>query len=281
MPTATFTAERQPSDDHSPVNIAGLDRRRRAGVPPTVRWFTFLAILILVTSYFSGVARAGNSPPGNVNDNGLQVTNLQGAVCLNPSCSSVSSNPGHAVVGQTVLFTGTLQGGLVYNLQNCQQAGTVDPLNGQPNPCIHGIPGDQLFVPGYHVYWFFGEVNNTPNPSQAAAVQQNLPVPSSCLAPSNIYGPPNGPGYSPGQCNALTQFSQTFTYNRTGTFDVSITAYDASFDWVIATTLITVAAPTFSVGIVSAQDTSTPNGVHPGIGWATWRRNPLQSRWHP
>ncbi|MDE1882242.1 MAG: PKD domain-containing protein, partial [Euryarchaeota archaeon] len=261
MRTPETSREPKTRDDYYAPGIASVDRRERKRVSPLLRTLAFFAILILVTSYFSGAARAGNSPPGNANDNGLQVTNLQGAVCLNPTCSSLSNNPGHATVGQKLLFTGTIQGGLVYNSQICQQSGTIDPLNGQPNPCIHGIPGDQLFVPGYHIFWFFGEVNNTPNPSQAAALQQNLPVPSSCTAPGNIAGPPNGNGYTPPQCTALTAFSQPYTYNRTGTFEVSTTVYDANFDWVITTTLVTVVAPQFTVNVNSALDTSTPNGT--------------------
>ncbi len=162
------------------------------------------------------------------------------------------------MVGQTVLFTGTIQGGRVYNLTNCQASGTVQGVN--PNPCTNGIPGNWLFTPGYHIYWFFGEVNNTGNDSNTTAVQQHIPVPAG-LPPSGCTAPSGLNTYTPPICNVQSSFSQRFAFNRTGTFDVSITVYDSAFDWVVATTLITVVAPQFSVKITSATAAYSPNGT--------------------
>jgi hypothetical protein len=68
---------------------------------------------------------------------------------------------------------------------------------------------------------------------------------------------------TPQQCPSqyATSLSETHAFDRAGTFRVAITLYDANFDWVIATALLTVAAPQFTVQITSVADTSTPNGT--------------------
>ncbi len=74
---AVYSLADQPIDGHSLVNIGSLDSRRLGRTPVIVRWFTLLTALLLMTTYFSGVARADNIPIGSTTASGLQSSTIQ------------------------------------------------------------------------------------------------------------------------------------------------------------------------------------------------------------
>ncbi len=113
------------------------------------------------------------------------------------------------------------------------------------------------------MFWFFGTVNGSANDSNVTAVQQHIQAPNppqpqtSCLPPQSLT--PAGP--KPAGCPYTVEFQQNHTFDRLGDYVVSVTAYDGNFDWVIATTDVTVVAPKFSVAINGIQSAATPNGT--------------------
>jgi PKD repeat protein len=175
----------------------------------------------MVLTVLTGVAWAGSSPPAAY---GLQVTRLVASPRLGGGLP-----PGVAYPGQVVHFNGTLTGGVPYNT----------------NP----IPGNILRQGGYHLYWFFGVYNDTTNVSRVSAVQQQLPEPATCLSSTTEK-----------ECFAVVNFENNYTYYNVGTYVVSLTVYDGSFDYVIATTEITIVPTGFSVKIKSVVQTVNPNG---------------------
>lgn len=84
----------------------------------------------------------------------------------------------------------------------------------------------------YHLFWSFGPLgpNGLPN-----AVEQDVAPNLSCP-----------PTYN---CSVAVQ--ENFTYTDPGSYDVSLTAYDANLDFKVATILITVVEPTFGVFIAA------------------------------
>ncbi len=233
MPAATVSAEREPSDERVTPRIVTVPRKRKILLPPG---FAYFGIAILLLAALSGLAHGAPSPLG---PNGLQVANL------------VASPQTHGVVlpGQPVHFYGNVTGGLLYNYTVCSKSSSS-------SPCVNGVPGNLLTQPGWHLYWFFGQVNGTQNVSNVSAVQQHLPQPSACAPPASPFTMSQT---SP--CPVRQPFQQTFSYAHVGTYVVSLTVYDGNFDYVIATTEVTVAPPSFSMKINSIQSTQTLNGT--------------------
>ncbi|MCI4341730.1 MAG: PKD domain-containing protein [Thermoplasmata archaeon] len=82
----------------------------------------------------------------------------------------------------------------------------------------------------YHLYWFFGDGNSSGNYDVAA---QAVAPPASCTITSN--------------CAGSTTAVMHHIYNRTGSFDVSVTIYDGQFDYTIFTFVVNVVAPPFTL----------------------------------
>ena len=194
------------------------------------------AAALMLLTVLNGVA-FGASTSSNPHY-GLKVSNL----VANPQTQGVIQP------GQTAHFYGNITGGLLYNYTICSY-GPTSP------GCLNGF--SNLSQPGWHLYWFFGTMNDTGNVTNVTAVQQHLLVPSTCLPPSSPF--PGGP--KPAGCAVTKAFQQNHTYARVGNYVVSLTAYDGNFDWVIATAEVTVVASDFRVKINSIQSTSTPNGT--------------------
>lgn len=195
-----------------------------------MRWYAILGTFLMVLEAFTGVAHASSPPAGPY---GLAAT--------------ITASPQTVLAGQIVHFNGNVTGGLLYNSTIC----VLNATHQYPTACLNGFD-NPLSVPGWHLYWFFGKVNGTGNASNVSAVQQFLPAPAACKPTSSSL---------PGPCTSvIQQFQQNFTYARPGTYEVSLTAYDANFDYYITSTLVTVVAPTFSVKINAINSTAYPNG---------------------
>lgn len=200
---------------------------------------TFFALLVLILGVFTGPVESATARYHPHGIYGLSVLNL----VANPKTTGI------VFPGQAVNFYGNVTGGLLYNGTVCQ----APPAGAGSNSslCENGIPGMPLTVPGYHLYWFFGQTNGTGKNQNSSAVQQYLPGPVACT-------PPNTPGACTGY---TTAFQAKFTYDRIGTYVVSLTVYDGDFDYVVDKTEVTVAPPTFSVRINSHNSTATPDGI--------------------
>ncbi|MCI4346473.1 MAG: hypothetical protein L3K07_06960 [Thermoplasmata archaeon] len=85
----------------------------------------------------------------------------------------------------------------------------------------------------YHVFWFFGDGNYS-NGSLGDQAQAVAP-PSGCVLKSN--------------CTATTMATMYHIYQRTGSYDVSVTVYDASFDYTLATFVVNVRVPILSLSL--------------------------------
>jgi PKD domain len=114
-------------------------------------------------------------------------------------------------------------------------------------------------VSPYHLYWFWGQSNNTTIRTEPQAV----PAPSGCT--------PSGP------CTTPTSASISHVFNATGSYDVSVTAYDGIlYDYVVATDLITVVdQPAVNGCVVSPAviPIDTPMEI-----WA-WASEPVSYSW--
>lgn len=90
---------------------------------------------------------------------------------------------------------------------------------------------------GYHLFWFFGQTNSSGNIS---SVQEYIPSPSSCN------------GHLLEYCGTTSWFNENTTFAQPGTYNVSVTIYDADTDWVITYRTIQVDAPQFTVAITKS-----------------------------
>lgn len=101
----------------------------------------------------------------------------------------------------------------------------------------------------YHVFWFFGD-GNLSNGSLGDQAQAIAP-PSTCVLKSN--------------CTATTMATMYHTYQRTGSYDVSVTVYDASFDYTIATFVVNVRVPILALDLpcftVPGRTNTTVGGI--------------------
>jgi hypothetical protein len=101
----------------------------------------------------------------------------------------------------------------------------------------------------YHAFWFFGDGNYS-NGSLGDQAQAVAP-PASCALKSN--------------CTATTMATMYHTYEHTGSYDVSVTVYDASFDYTIATFVVNVRVPVLSLELpcytVPGRTNTTVGGI--------------------
>ena len=195
---------------------------------PKLKWFAWFGNVVMVLAAFTGVAHASPSPQG---PHGLRVTDL------------TVNQGGVLTLGQVAHFTGHITGGLVYNQSTCA------PVGGSPSQwCIPGIPHNELFAAGYHVYWFFGALN-TSNQSRTNATEVDIAPPCSWSAQTYTHN-----------CTANTTIQESFTYSRVGTYTVTIMVYDANFDYVFASVNVTVLSPRFHMAMLTPLSTYNPNG---------------------
>ncbi len=234
-PTAPFTAESQPSTERVAARKPRAEGKRHHPFTASLCYF-LIAILVLTAG--SQLAKGYQSPVG---PNGLHITNFD----ANPQTGGV------VLPGQVVHFYGNIT----------ENPGHVCFTNGGPT-CLSPITANGLTNPGYHLYWFFGKTNTTGNVTNDTAFQMTLPagVPpgySSCSqGTTNTSCVPVVPSGCSQDC-----FEADTTYSHAGTYVVSLTAYDANFNFVIAQTEVTVVAPHFGVKINSITSSATPNGV--------------------
>ena len=223
------------SNKHASVEWSGRDRRSALRHylhdHPRLKWFAWFGNIVMVLAAFTGVAHASPSPVG---PHGLQVTEL------------TVNQGGVLTLGQVARFTGHITGGLVYNQSTCA------PVGGSPSQwCIPGIPHNELFAAGYHVYWFFGALN-TSNQSRTNATEVDIAPPCSWSAQTYTQS-----------CTANTTIQESFTYSRVGTYTVTIMVYDANFDYVFASVNVTVLSPRFHMATLTPVSTYDPNGSGP------------------
>jgi PKD repeat protein len=186
-----------------------------------MRWCAILGAFLMVLEAFTGVAHAGSAP---ANNNSLWITDLS------------TTSPGNVVrIGQPVHFIGHITGGILCN------------KNAYPNNCQQGVLNNPLTTWGYHLFWFFGKVNGTGNESNVTAFKQNYQVPNCDNTATTV-------------CSVNTTIQAVTTYSYPGTYVVSLTAYDANFDYDIDTVEVVVVPPSFHVHINSVQPLANLSG---------------------
>ena len=165
------------------------------------------------------------------NNNRLWITDL-----------STTSTGNVVHMGQPVHFVGHIVGGIL-----CNKNATTN--------CQKGFLNNTLTTWGYHLFWFFGMVNGTGNESNVTAFKQNYQV-SNCDTNDTV-------------CSVNTTIQATTTYSHPGTYVVSLTAYDANFDYDIDTTQVVVVPPSFHVRINNIQPLQNLSG-HEAFDEGIW-----------
>lgn len=106
---------------------------------------------------------------------------------------------------------------------------TANLSNGIPLSAVTGT------FTGYLVFFFFGQTD--PN-GTLGYDKQFVAAPSSCTTPDLV-------------CTSAAEVSFTHTYGHSGSFDASLTVYDAAGDYAIATEVINVVPPDLTVAATS------------------------------
>ncbi|MDE2046556.1 MAG: PKD domain-containing protein, partial [Thermoplasmata archaeon] len=113
----------------------------------------------------------------------------------------------------------------------------------------YGMPGSNSGSPvpgyttsGYHVFWFLGNYANASN-AGINYVNQSYKAPYSCRSYSTLCDP-SLPG-------SRMPINVTTTYSVPGSYNVTVTVYDANQNWSIASTNVTVYAPQYSLSIIA------------------------------
>lgn len=129
-----------------------------------------------------------------------------------PIVSNFIANPDPASVGAPVSFHFSVVGGI-----------------------LGGLDGSANFLvdSGYHVLWFFGGSNAK---QDIVEKTQNVSAPTGCLSSTT-------------PCRQATAVSENYTYVIPGSYNVSVTVYDAAFNYTIATTTVVVTSGSLSVQI--------------------------------
>ncbi len=121
---------------------------------------------------------------------------------------------------------------------------------------------------GYHLWWFPGTTNGTG--AINARAQWYPVVPSGCDATL--------------PCDTPVAVQESFEYNNTGSYDISVTVYDAQGNYAIATDVVTVAPPTLSLSAVvsdaqAAEDQSLTFTATPQIAASSYADDRVIFRW--